>query len=50
MAPALGSPLGGRISSGFGGSKSHKSKLIVGILIVVLIPFLFSTYAANVTV
>lgn len=50
MAPALGSPLGGRISSGFGGGRSHKSKLIVGILIVVLIPFLFSTYAANVTV
>lgn len=50
MAPALGSPLGGRISSGFGGNKSYKSKLIFGILIVVLIPFLFSTYAANVTV
>lgn len=50
MAPALGSPLGGRISSGFGGGRSHKSKLIFGILIVVLIPFLFSTYAANVTV
>ena len=50
MTPALGSPLGGRISSGFGGGRSHKSKLIVGILIVVLIPFLFSTYAANVTV
>ena len=50
MAPALGSPLGGRISSGFGGNKSYKSKLIFGVLIVVLIPFLFSTYAANVTV
>lgn len=48
--PTLGSPLGGRISSGFGGNKSHKSKFIFGILIVVLIPFLFSTYAANVTV
>ena len=50
MTPALGSPLGGRISSGFGGGRSYKSKLIFGILIVVLIPFLFSTYAANVTV
>lgn len=50
MTPALGSPLGGRISSGFGGGRTYKSKLIVGILIVVLIPFLFSTYAANVTV
>ena len=50
MAPTLGSPLGGRISSGFGGGRSHKSKFIFGILIVVLIPFLFSTYAANVTV
>ena len=50
MASSLGSPLGGRLSSGFGGGKSHKSKLIIGILVVVLIPFLFSTYAANVTV
>mgnify|MGYP006275906535 CR=1 FL=1 len=50
MAPTLGSPLGGSISSGFGGKKSVKSKLVIGILVVVLIPFLFSTYAANVTV
>ena len=50
MAPTLGSPLGGRISSGFGGARSVKSKMIIGILVVVLIPFLFSTYAANVTV
>ena len=50
MGSNLGSPLGSRISYGFGGNKSHKSKLIIGILIVVLIPFLFSTYAANVTV
>ena len=50
MGSSLGSPLGGRISSGFGGGKSNKSKLVIGILIVVLIPFLFSTYAANVTV
>ena len=50
MAPSMGSPLGGSISSGFGGGMSRKSKLVIGILVVVLIPFLFSTYAANVTV
>lgn len=50
MGNSLGSPLGGRMSNGFGGAKSHKSKFIIGILIVALIPFLFSTYAANVTV
>ena len=50
MKSTLGSPLGGRMSSGFGGGTSHKSKFVIGILIVVLIPFLFSTYAANVTV
>ena len=50
MGSTLGSPLGGRMSSGFGGGRSHKSKFVIGILIVVLIPFLFSTYAANVTV
>ena len=38
------------MSSGFGGIGSAKSKVVAGIAIVALVPFLMSTFAANVTV
>jgi hypothetical protein len=44
------SPLDGRVRSGFGGGRSHKSKVIAGTLVLGLVPFLFSTFAASVTV
>ena len=50
MANNLGSPLSGKMSSGFAGIGGIKSKFAVGIAIVTLVPFLMSTFAANVTV
>jgi hypothetical protein len=38
------------MSSGFGGIGSAKSKVVAGIAVVALVPFLMSTFAANVTV
>lgn len=43
-------PLDGRVRSGFGGGRSHKSKVIGGVLVLGIVPFLFSTFAASVTV
>lgn len=50
MAGNLGSPLSGKMSNGFAGIGGAKSKLLVGIGVVALVPFLMSTFAANVTV
>ena len=38
------------MTSGFGGMGSAKSKVILGVTVVALVPFLMSTFAANVTV
>ena len=43
-------PLQGAVRSGFAGSRSHKSKIVAGALVIGVIPFLFSTFAASVTV
>lgn len=50
MAGNLGSPLSGKMNSGFAGIGSAKSKLMLGIAVVALVPFMMSTFAANVTV
>jgi hypothetical protein len=47
----LHSPLSGPVNSGFGGGgKKFKSKIIAGVTVVALVPFLLSTFAASVTV
>lgn len=50
MAGNLGSPLSGKMNNGFAGIGSAKSKLMAGIAVIALVPFLMSTFAANVTV
>lgn len=50
MAGSLGSPLSGKMNNGFAGIGSTKSKLMIGITLVALVPFMMSTFAANVTV
>jgi hypothetical protein len=46
----LHSPLSGPVNSGFGGGKRYKSKIVFGVAIMGLIPFVMSTFAASVTV
>jgi hypothetical protein len=46
----MDSPLSGRVSSGFGGSGRYKNKVVFGAVIVGIVPFLLSTFAASVTV
>ena len=46
----LHSPLSGPVNSGFGGGKKYKSKIVFGIAVMGLIPFVMSTFAASVTV
>ena len=50
MAGNLGSPLSGKMNNGFAGIGGVKSKLLFGVSLVALVPFLMSTFAANVTV
>ncbi len=46
----LNSPLSGRVNSGFGGVGSHKSKIMFGVALIAVVPFMLSTFAASVTV
>jgi len=46
----LNSPLTGRVRSGFAGTGSVRSKIVAGAVLVGLVPFLLTTFAANVTV
>jgi hypothetical protein len=50
LAGKLGSPLSGKMSNGFAGIGSAKSKIVMGATVIALVPFLMSTFAANVTV
>jgi hypothetical protein len=50
VAGNLGSPLSGKMNNGFAGIGSTKSKLMIGVTLVALVPFMMSTFAANVTV
>ena len=44
------SPLSGKVTSRFGGVGQHKSKLLFGVAIIAVVPFMLSTFAASVTV
>lgn len=46
----LNSPLSGNTRPARGGFLSHKKKLLFGIVAVAIVPFMFSTFAANVTI
>ena len=46
----LNSPLSGRVTSRFGGSGKYKNKMILGVAVIAVVPFLLSTFAASVTV
>ena len=46
----LQSPLSGSVRSGFGSVKRYRSRIIIGLSLLTAIPFMFTTFAANVTV
>ena len=50
MRSDLDSPLSGRVTSRFGGAGKYKSKMIIGVVVIALVPSLLSTFAASVTV
>ncbi len=51
MPQGLQSPLSGRVNAGFGGSnRPHRNKIIVGVVLAAVVPFIVSTFAATVTV
>jgi hypothetical protein len=50
MATRMNSPLSGRVNSGFGGSGKYKNKVVLGAVVVGIVPFILSTFAASVTV
>jgi len=51
MPQGLQSPLSGRVNAGFGGSnRPHRNKIIVGVVLAAIVPFIVSTFAATVTV
>jgi len=50
VAGGLDSPLSGRVTSDFGGAGRFKSKIIFGVTLVAVIPFMLTTFAASVTV
>ncbi len=50
MPSGLHSPLSGRVTSGFGGAGGYKSRIVIGVTVLAVVPFLLSTFAASVTV
>jgi len=50
MAGGLNSPLSGKVTSGFGGSGRYKNKILLGTVVIGIVPFVLSTFAASVTV
>jgi len=50
MRSDLNSPLSGRVTSRFGGAGKYKSKMLIGVVVIALVPSLLSTFAASVTV
>ena len=50
MASNLNSPLSGKVRAGFGGSGRYRNKIVVGTLMIGIVPFVLSTFAASVTV
>ena len=50
MAGGLNSPLSGKVTSGFGGNGRYKNKILLGTVVIGIVPFVLSTFAASVTV
>lgn len=50
MAGKLHSPLSGKVASGFGGSGRYRNKVFLGTVLIGIVPFVMSTFAASVTV
>ena len=50
MAGNLNSPLSGKVTSGFGGSGRYRNKVFLGTVLIAIVPFVMSTFAASVTV
>jgi hypothetical protein len=50
MAGKLHSPLSGKVTSGFGGSGRYRNKVFLGTVLIGIVPFVMSTFAASVTV
>lgn len=48
--PGMNSPLSGKVSGGFGGGGRIKNRLLIGMSMIAIVPFFFTTFAANVTV
>lgn len=46
----MNSPLSGKVSGGFGGGGRVKNRLLIGLGLIGIVPFFFTTFAANVTV
>lgn len=46
----MNSPLSGKVSGGFGGGGRVRNKLLIGVSMIAIVPFFFTTFAANVTV
>jgi len=50
MPIQMDSPLSGKVTSRFGGVGQNKSKLLFGVAVIAVVPFILSTFAASVTV
>jgi hypothetical protein len=50
LASNMNSPLSGKVKAGFGGSGRYRNKVLVGALMIGVVPFVLSTFAASVTV
>lgn len=50
MNSGLNSPLSGRVTSRFGGSGKYRNKILVGVGVAAIVPFVLSTFAASITV
>ena len=50
LGSGLNSPLSGRVTSRFGGSGKYRNKIVVGVALAAVVPFVLSTFAASITV
>ena len=46
----MNSPLSSKMSGGFGGGGRVRSRFLIGLSVIAIVPFFFTTFAANVTV
>jgi hypothetical protein len=50
LGGGLNSPLSGRVTSRFGGAGKYRNKILVGVGVAAIVPFVLSTFAASITV